>query len=216
MTPASNIFAVARVASWLIALALYGCSIGPAETTPVRTYLLNPDIAVKSISANSARGDHATLLVGVPKAQPGFDTSRMAYLPREFELSYYAFNQWADTPARMMLRLLGQAMEATGLCRAVVQAPSPVRADYRLDCDDLVLEQQFFSRSQVRLALRAQLIDVKRQTVMGVRNFEVFEDSLSEDAYGGVVAANQALTKLLDQLTDWLTTVMEEDRPEGQ
>ncbi len=209
-------FTVVRRVSWLIGLALYGCSIGPAETTPVRTYLLDPDIAIKNISANSARSDRAILLIGVPKAQSGFDTARMAYLPRPHELSYYAFNQWADTPGRMLQRPLAQAMETTGLWRAVVQTSSPVRADYRLDCDNLVLEQQFFSRSQVRLALRAQLIDVRRQRVIGAHSFEIFEPSSSEDAYGGVVAANRASTKLLDQLTDWLTTVMEEEIVGGQ
>ena len=211
-----KILAVARMASCLMVLALNGCSMGPAETTPVRTYLLDPDIAVKNISADSARGNHATLLISIPKAQPGFDTPRMAYLRRQHELSYYALNQWADTPARMLLRPLAQAMEGSGLWRAVVQAPSPVRADYRLDCDNLVLEQQFFSRSQVRLALRARLIDVKRQSVIGAHSFEIFEASSSEDAYGGVVAANRASTKLLDQMTDWLTTVMEEKIAGGQ
>jgi cholesterol transport system auxiliary component len=216
MTKIRNLFGIAATASCWLALALYGCSIGPAETTPVRTYLLDPDIAVKNTSANSARSDPATLLIGVPKAQSGFDTARMAYLPRPHELSYYAFNQWADTPGRMLQRPLAQAMAATGLWRAVVQAPSPVRADYRLDCDNLVLEQQFFSRSQVRLALRAQLIDVKRQSVIGTRSFETFAASSSEDAYGGVVAANQASAKLLDQLTDWLTTVIKEEKVGGK
>lgn len=214
MTRLSNIFAVARVACCLTGVALYGCSLGPAETTPVRTYLLDPSFAAKTISPKPVQ-NNATLLISLPKAQPGFETPRMAYLLRQHELSYYAFNQWVDTPGRMMLRLLAQAMEATGLWRAVVQAPSPIRAEYRLDCDNLILEQQFFSRGRVRLGLRAQLIDVKRQSVMGVRNFEVFEDSLSEDAYGGVVAANKASAKLLDALTDWVAAVME-DRPAGQ
>ena len=214
MTRLSNIFPVARVARCLIGVALYGCSLGPAETTPVHTYLLDPSFAAKTTSPITLQ-NNATLLISLPKAQPGFETPRMAYLLRQHELSYYAFNQWVDTPARMILRLLAQAMEATGLWRAVVQAPSPIRADYRLDCDNLILEQQFFSRGRVRLGLRAQLIDIKRQSVMGVRNFEVFEDSLSEDAYGGVVAANKASAKLLDALTDWVAAVME-DRPAGQ
>jgi cholesterol transport system auxiliary component len=180
----------------------------------VRTYLLDPNFSAKTISANAAQSDHATLLISVPKAQPGFETPRMAYLPRQHELSYYAFNQWVETPGRMMLRLLAQAMEATGLWRAVVQAPAPIRADYRLDCDNLALEQQFFSPpSRVRLALRAQLINVKQQSVIGVRNFEIFAGSLSEDAYGGVVAANEASAKLLRELTDWIATVMDEDLP---
>ncbi len=207
----THMFTVGRMAGCLIAVALYGCSLGPAETGPVRTYLLNPDFF---ISANVARNNHASLLISVPKGQPGFDTPRMAYLLRQHELGYYAFSQWVDTPGRMLLRGLAQTMEATGRWYAVVQAPSTVRPDYRLDCDNVALEQQFFSQpSRVRFALRAQLVDAKRQSIIGARNFEVLETSSSEDAYGGVIAANQAATKLLDELSYWVVTVMDEDLP---
>lgn len=211
----SNIFAVTRAACCLLAVAFYGCSLGPAETTPARTYLLEPNLSGKTISADAARGDRATLLISAPRAQPGFDTPRMAYLLRPHELNYYAFNQWVDTPGRMMLKLLVEAMERSGLWRAVIQAPSPLRADYRLDCDNLVLEQQFFSPSRVRLGLRAQLIDTKRQIVLGARNFEVLAPSPSEDAYGGVLAANEASAKLLDELTEWVARVIDDDMPAG-
>jgi cholesterol transport system auxiliary component len=216
MTHVSKLLSAARAACCLIAVAVYGCTIGPAEITPARTYLLNPEISVRKTIADGAAGNHSTLLISVPKAQPGFDTARMAYLLRPHELNYYAFNQWVDTPGRMLLRLITQAMEAAGLWRAVVQAPSPLRADYRLDCDNLVIEQQFFSPSRVRLGLRVQLVDIKRQIVMGVRNFEVFESSPSEDAYGGVIAANRASAKLLAELTDWIAVVMDEDQPQNQ
>ncbi len=206
----SNIFAVARAACCLIAVSPYGCSLGPTETTPVHTYLLEPSYSAKAIPRTPARDNRATLLISVPRAQPGFETPRMAYLLRPHELNYYAFNRWVDTPAGMLLRSLSQAMERSGLWRAVVQAPSPVRADYRLDCDNLVLEQQFFSRSRVRLTLRAQLIDVKRQSVIGTHSFEVVEPSPSEDAYGGVLAANLASARLLNLMAEWLAAVMDE------
>ncbi len=206
-----RMFSVGRVACCLIAVALYGCSMGPAETGPVRTYLLNPDFLN---SANVARSNHASLFISVPKAQPGFDTPRMVYLLRQHELGYYAFSQWVDTPGRMLQRPLAQAMEAAGLWRAVVQAPSTVRPDYRLDCDNVALEQQFFSQpSHVRFALRAQLVDAKRQSIIGAHSFEIFETSSGEDAYGGVVAANQATAKLLNELTSWVATLMNEDLP---
>ena len=215
MTHLNSLFAVMRAACCLMAMALYGCSLGPPETTPVRTYLLEPNFSAKTIPANPARGDRATLLVSVPRAQPGFETPRMAYLLRPHELNYYAFNQWIDTPGRMMLKLLIESMERSGLWRAVVQAPSSVRAEYRLDCDNLVLEQQFFSPSHVRVGLRAQLIGIKRQIVIGARNFEAFAASPSGDAYGGVAAANEASAKLLEELTVWVATLMDEDSPAG-
>jgi cholesterol transport system auxiliary component len=193
----------------LLALVFSGCSIGPAEINPARTYLLNPNISIEKISINPGRSDAATLLISTPKARPGFDTARMAYLLRPNEVHYFAVNRWVDAPARMLARPITQAMEATGLWRAVVQAPNTARTDYRLDCDNLTLEQQFFANpSRVRIALRAQLVELKRRQVIAAREFEVFETAASEDAYGGVIAADKAVAKLLQQLAAWMVTVM--------
>ena len=212
----ANSRAITRMVPFLLAILLDGCSLGPAEKSTPRTYLLDPEISFKSTPANPGGTSLATLLVSPTRAQPGYDTPRMAYLLRPHEVSYYAFNQWADAPGRMLMRLLAQTMESTHLWRAVVQMPSPVRSDYRLDCDNLVLEQQFLSKpSRVRLALRAQLIDVKRQNIMGTRDFEVFEDAPSDDAYGGVIAANRAAAKLLEQLAAWVSKVMSDSEPRG-
>ena len=211
MRKIANPFAVSSLAVLLLALVFSGCSIGPAETNPARTYLLNPNISIEKRSANTARGDAATLLISTPRARPGFDTARMAYMLRPNEMNYYAVNRWVDAPARMLARPLAQAMEETGLWRAVVQAPNTARTDYRLDCDNLALEQQFFSiPSRVRIALRAQLVELKARKVLAAREFEVFETAVSEDAYGGVIAADKAVAKLLQQLAAWVSTVMSE------
>jgi len=210
-----NLFGAQRLVVYLLALALLGCTLGPVEQNAPHTFLLNPDFAVKKLSQNPQRPDPLILLISQPTAQAGFETPRMAYLLRPHEVSYYAFNQWADTPARMFEVLLTQTMERTGLWHAVVQAPSAVKADYRFDCDNLVLEQQFFSRpSRLRVAMRALLIDNKRQNVISTRNFEIFEEALSEDAYGGVLAANRAAARLLDQLATWVSALVTERHPE--
>ena len=203
-----NTLGALRRVVYLLAVALHGCALGPVEQNAPRTFLLNPDIAVRKLSHNPKRPDPLILLASQPKAQAGFETARMAYLLRPHEVSYYAFNQWADMPARMFAALLTQTMEKTGLWHAIVQAPSAVKADYRLDCDDLVVEQQFFSPSRVRVALRAQLIDHKRQSIIGTRNFEIYDAAPSEDAYGGVLAANRASAELLEQIAEWVRQIM--------
>ena len=206
-----NLFGARRLVVYLLAIALHGCTLRPVEQNAPHTFLLNPDVAVKKISSNPKRPDPLILLVSQPRAQAGFETPRMAYLLRPHEVSYYAFNQWADTPARMFTVLLAQTMEKIDLWHAVVQASSGVKVDYRLDCDGLVIEQQFFSPSRVRVALRTQLIDHKRQNVIGTRNFEIFEAAPSEDAYGGVLAANRATSELLVRIAEWVRQLMHEN-----
>jgi cholesterol transport system auxiliary component len=200
---------IAQLAGLVLATMLSACVLAPADKSAPHMYLLDPEISVRSASSNPGRKVTGTLLVSEPRAQVGFDTTRMIYLLRPHQISYYALNQWADTPSRMLMRLLARTMERTELWRSVVQAGSPARADYRLDCDELVLEQRFFTKpSRLRLALRVRLIDLKQRDVLASRDFEIFEDTTTDDAYGGVIAANRATGQLLEQTASWLGTVV--------
>jgi len=181
------------------------CSLGPTETTAPRSYFLKPEISWKNPQGSGARIGASVLLINQPKAQAGFHTPRMAYLLRPYEINYYAFNQWADTPARLLHQVLVENLDQTGLWSAVLQAPGALPAQFRLDCDNLILEQQFFANpSRIRLALRAQLIETKKQSILAIRYFEFIEPALSDDAYGGVVAANRAAATLISEIADWL------------
>jgi cholesterol transport system auxiliary component len=74
----------------------------------------------------------------------------------------------------------------------------------RLDTELVRLQQNFATRPpQVELALRAQLVDVRSRRVLATAEFEEVEATPREDAYGGVVAANRALQRLLARLADF-------------
>lgn len=202
---------------WLFTMAVAACGFGGGGSGPVHTYLLGQESRSQSPApVVTGRKATAVLLVNRPQAQAGFETPRMAYLLRPLEVSYFAASQWADTPARMVTPLLVQALERTGTWRAVVQMPSPVRGDYRLDSEELILAQEFFQQpSRLRLTLRAQLVELKGQGILGTRSFEVLEETVSDDAYGGVIAANRAVTKLLDQVAAWVSGCTHETAPRG-
>lgn len=200
---------IARSLIFTLIVLSSACVLGPSETGAPRTYFLNPDISWKNPHGYGERIGSAVLLITQPKPQAGFDTTRMAYLLRPYEVNYYAFNQWADTPAHLLQRIMVENLDKTGLWSAVLQTPGTVPAQYRLDCDNLVLAQQFISRpSHIRLALRAQIVDLKTSTILATQYFEVFEVSPSDDAYGGVQAANHASAKFLVELAAWLDKVL--------
>lgn len=194
----------------LIILAAASC-VPARPSVEVHTYLLSPDGIQEAVLTAPRTPTATTLLVNVPKGQPGFDTPRIAYLLRPHEVNYYAKSQWADSPTRMLSPLLVQVLEQFGAWQAVVQGPSLVRAQYRLDIEDLALQQEFFQKpSRVRLTLRAQYVDLRKQCVMGTAEFEALEEASSEDAYGGVLAANRAVAQVLPQLAEWATSYMTE------
>ncbi|MEK8018642.1 MAG: ABC-type transport auxiliary lipoprotein family protein [Candidatus Parabeggiatoa sp.] len=175
-------------------------------TAEPKTYLL--DIPLPDIPFPNHTG--RTLLVSMPKASPGFDTSSLVYIHKYHALEYYKKSQWIDTPARMLLPLLVLQLEATGKFKAVLSAStSPIACELRLDTEIVRLQQEFQTEpSLVRLVLRAQLLDMAVRRVLATHVFEVEKSTQSEDAEGGVIAANQAVKKVLNDLTAFVVEQM--------
>lgn len=190
----------------IVSLALAGCLSLPREERPIHTFILRLDRSAGGAAIPEVKAGAGILIVNVPVAQPGFDTPRMAYTQRPYEVSYYATHQWADPPARMLTPLLVQALEQTGYWRAIVTMPTSVRGDHRVDIDQLVLLQDFLQKpSQVRVALRLQIIKLPDYLVLGTRLFDVVEEASTDDAYGGTVAANRAVERLVKEVAGWLS-----------
>jgi len=191
----------------ILALTAAGCLSSRAESQPAHTYRLSLDPG--RAEANPADINGPILLVSPPLAEPGFETPRMVYVKRLYELEHYAVNQWADTPARMFASLMVQALGRTGSWRAVVPLPGSIRGDFRLDSYGFSLQHEFMQDpSRVRVTVRTQLVDVKESRVVGTRAFETVENAPSGDAYGGVLAANRAIALLLDDIASWLRECM--------
>jgi cholesterol transport system auxiliary component len=188
-----------RVIAGCAAVALLAActALQPPAVEQTSTYVLE---AMPVTGAPRPRRD-LVLEVSAPRARPGFDTPQMAYTQRANALEYFARNRWADTPARMLAPQIAQALEHSGGFRAVVQAPSLAAANLRLETELVRLQQEFGARpSRVRLTLRAQLIEADSRRVLASAEFDETEAAPSDDPYGGVIAANRALARLLERL----------------
>jgi cholesterol transport system auxiliary component len=194
-----------RVVSVAIGLlVLNACSLVPqGEAAEPTLHLLDARATV----AAGARRD-VVLAVSLPRAAAGYDTAAMLYLRRPHALERYATHRWADTPARLIWPLVVRALEDSGGYRAVVTTGSAAPAALRLDTEIVQLRQSFVARpSTVELMLRAQLVDAASRRVLATRVFEIVQPSSSDDAPGGVVAANQAIAAALVQLSAWCATI---------
>jgi len=192
----SNIAAGIALAS----LLLGGCSVlQPAKPVNMASYALGVQFEPAVASAGGL-----TVLVSAPIAQPGFNSQHMIYIKRPHELEYFSQNQWVDSPARMLAPLLIQALEHSGKYRAVIQARTAAMADLRLDTEIIRMQHEFLtSPSQAHLTVRAQLIDIQAKKVLATREFDVMEAAPSDDPYGGVIATNRAVKKILQQIADF-------------
>ncbi len=196
---------VAAFTSALAMCLLGGCSpLLPPALPPDNIYLLEARMAPISPpdDARSVQPKNGLVLaVSMPRARAGYDTAQMVWVQQAHELKVYSRNRWADTPARMLAPQLAQALERSGIFNAVVQAPSAASAMLRLDTELIRLQQDFSVRpSRVQFTLSAQLIDIGTRRVIASAEFDETENAVTEDAYGGVRAANVALERLLARL----------------
>ncbi len=190
---------------------LGGCASlpGSGNAAPMQTYTLawQPDG-----STSAGKGCH-TLLISAVRSGPGFGGSAMVYVVKPQRLDHFANHRWTDSPARMLAPLLLRSTETSGLFRSVAAAPAPVRADLRLDSEVLALEQIFSGKqSRVRLVIRVELYDMTAQALAGSRVFTIEQPAPSNDPYGGVQAANEAVDQFMGQLRAFLAARLRQPR----
>jgi len=186
----------------LLGAVAAGCSLLPATRSPSPSlFTLEPTF---SGEAAPAPPDHApAIVIASPGARAGFEGPRMAYLTRPFELHYFARHAWVEPPARLLAPLLELALERAGRLRPVASGRGIAPA-LRLETEIVVLQQEFdVQPSRLRFGLRAQLLDPLGGRVIATTQLEALEPAASDDPYGGVVAANRAVARVLEQLADW-------------
>ncbi|MFZ1747295.1 MAG: ABC-type transport auxiliary lipoprotein family protein [Nitrospirales bacterium] len=207
--------AIFLLAAIFLSTALSACALSLGTDEPMRSYVLEMEERGGARASDEFRSSNLpSLVVSLPQPAPGYESQRMAYEQVPYELRYFATSQWVDSPARMLAPLIMNALVSSGEWGAVIQLPSVLRGDYRLDLSQVVLVQEFTQHpSQIRLALRAQLTTVFAPRVIGTRSFEFHEAASSEDAYGGVQAAQKATGKLLVELKHWLQVCLQTGQP---
>lgn len=202
-TSATTPFCRLAAAALLLALTAGCSSMLPARPPPPAFFALDSP-ATTTAAPNPAAGlpaSAATLLVFPTHAAAGFDSPRIVYQREPHSRAAFAHSEWVDTPARMLTPLIVAGLQAQNTFRAVLTAPSAAAADLRLDTELVRLQHEFgASPSRVRFTLRATLIDTTTRRVLAARVFDETVPAQTDDAKGGVVAANAAVQAVLAQL----------------
>lgn len=185
-------------AALLLMLSAACGALLPSPAPPTSFYSLDSPPRAPPIAAAGAA---PTLIVNPPHAVSGFASQHIVYVREAHRLDYFAHSEWVDTPARMLAPLIVAAIQNSGVFRAALPTPSAAVGDLRLDTEIVRLQHDFGVKpSQVQFTLRAWLVDNTTRRVVAWRRFDVAIPAASEDPYGGVVAANQAVQTVLQQL----------------
>jgi cholesterol transport system auxiliary component len=187
------------VALLLASCVLSACALsGRSPQPPTATFLLE---GTPTETAVTTAATGLVLTVSMPIAAPAFASPRMAYVEQPYRIDYFSRNEWADAPTRMLRTVLTQQLTDSGLFRYVIAEAAGVDENVRLDTylDELV---QVFSESasEVHLSIRFDLIDVAHRSILLSETISVTEPASARNPYAGVVAANRALQRVLDEL----------------
>jgi cholesterol transport system auxiliary component len=196
--------ALGVVSAWL---AITGCTLlAPPPKVVVEKSVLS-DVP-SDVPQRASRGD--TVLVFAPRASPLYDTTQMAYSTRPHEVAYFSEREWAATPPQMLYPLVVRALESTHAFRAVLTEPFAKRYTYALRTEILQLIQDFNpNAATLVLTLRFQLTDYAANTVIASKEVSVREPMDQRNSYAGVIAANAATAKALQQMAQYVLEATE-------
>ncbi|HMC16811.1 MAG TPA: ABC-type transport auxiliary lipoprotein family protein [Albitalea sp.] len=143
----------------------------------------------------------ASVLVFAPETQPVYDTTQMAYTTQAYQVAYFSRHEWAETPSQMVQPLLVSTLRRTGAFSAVLVPPHAGRVSYALRSEIVELVQDFMTRPPtLRLGLHVELRDDASGRVVASKDIVLREPMQQPTPEAGVAAANEALSKALQEL----------------
>lgn len=206
-----------------LALALGGCiNIGEkAEGPAVVHYVLGDPQAADgpaAVAADALKDSDPlraearvesytpTLLVLDTAVRGFYDTDQLVFSRSPGTRGHYQFARWTERPGKRLADLMRARLDRQGAWR-VSHAGGYVRGDLLLDTELVEFYHDAASEpGEVRLVLRADLVDMKQRRLLGRREFVQQAPLASYDARGAAEASNVAAGRALDELVAWLAT----------
>ena len=196
-----------RIPVLLLVLSAAGCSLLP-KSEPVTLHRYRLELPAAEVMAHRGNGPRLLLVSNALPAE--LATPRMLYQQRDHEVAYFARSRWVNEPARMLGDALVERLAATGAFGDVALPGSGVLPDLRAELELLRFQQDFRQRpSRFRVRLRVRLTDTRTGALLGVRLFEAEVEAPSDDPYGGVRAANQAVSEVVPEVVRFIRNAAE-------
>lgn len=191
----------------LLSLCLVACSVfGPVTSEPATEYEIS---AVPNIVKHH-KAQRGTIAVSLPVTSAMYQSNEMLYSTENYRINRFAKNRWVEPPAQMLQPLLIETLQKTGHFRAVIPLKALAKTDLVLNTQLFAFHQVFFKNSSLfRLMLRAQLVNEATGAIVTSRSFAIDVPATQQNPYGGVVAANGAVSSILTQLAAWIVGVNE-------
>ncbi len=190
------------------AFALSGClNLGKQSDANTVTYYVLNDSAAVTAAPVVATADLPGLLIPDTMASGFYDTDQLVFSRSADTRGQYQFARWTARPGKRFAELLRSRIERQGSWQ-VSAAGAYVRSDRLLETQLIEFYHDASSPlGQLRLVVRAELVDTKQRSVLGRRVFEQQVPLTRFDAAGAAQASSLAIGRVLDDMSVWLASL---------
>jgi cholesterol transport system auxiliary component len=193
----------ARSLAILLAIVLTGCG-GLLPDPPKRQlYRLEPALAPPAMRLPQLP---VQLLVAVPLAPAGLDTSRIALSRTPLSLDYFADSEWADRAPLLVQSALIDAFEKSRAVGSVARDSAAFRADFVLETTIRDFQAAYDAPNgppRVSVGLNAKLVKIPERKIVGQTTLIREAPVAANDVPAVVRAFGEALGAAAGDLVAW-------------
>ncbi len=195
-------------------LAATACTVLPSSGPAPSVYGLVPPPETSIVGP----GDNGILLVESSGSVAGFDTEAMVYRESDQALDRFTTGRWAAPPGQLLTEAAANALQESGRFRAVLMAPAPVAADYRLHLTVLRLEQDYRRGipGVARISARVRLTDSASGELLTTALLSHSEPAEAAGPAAFAAAASVATRRLLAELDAVISRELDDSAANGE
>ncbi len=194
-----------RLTPSVILLALAGCSGLFGGSAPTHLYRVTPK---STYPANLPRRA-VQLLVDVPLAPAGLDTSRIALSRSAVSIDYFADSEWTDRVPLLVQTALVASFENSKAIDAIDRESVGLRADFILKTEIRHFEAVYDSPNgppDLWVAINVRLVNPSDRDIVAQTSFERRQRASANDVPSIVAAFDEALGGVMKEIVIWTVT----------
>jgi cholesterol transport system auxiliary component len=184
-------------------VVLAGCA-SLFVATPGRLYRLSADGAYPATLPRVT----AQLLVDLPQAPAGIDTTRIALTRAPLSLDYYADSEWTDRVPALLQTALLASFENSKAITAIDRESIGLRADFILKTEIRHFEalSDGSAPPNVWVAMTARLVAMPQREIIAQASFERRVPAAANEVPAVVAAFNAAADAVIKDIVVWTVT----------
>lgn len=191
-----------RLVPSLLVLALGGCSGLFGGGAPAHLYRLT---SKGGFPANLPHRP-VQLLVDVPLAPAGLDSSRIALSRSAVSIDYFADSEWTDRAPLLVQTALLESFENSRAIDAIDRESVGLRAQFILKTEMRHFEAVYDSPNgppEVWVALNVRLVNPADRDIVARTSFEGRQRASANDVPSIILAFNEALGSVIGEIVLW-------------